>query len=469
MERNYSLFLEKIKYVLPEVEILEREEERLIYAHGACPLEYKWLLQGPYRYLPNAILIPRSTKEVSEIMKIANKFSIGIIPYGGGSGCVGGTIPDRQEVMIDTKKLRSFEINPVNCTAIGGAGLTGAEFENMLNEAGFTSGHYPQSFQSAVLGGMVATRAIGTFSTKYGKIDDMVNSLEVVLPNGQILQTHKAPKRSSGPELKELFLGSEGLYGIITKVEIKIYPVAESRYFEAYTFPTTLQGLEAIRQFIQKGITPPVIRLYDHIESIPKIRKHGFEEGYSFLVIGYEGLKRQVEWEKEVVYETSLANGGIAKGPEAGYDWFATRFNTKKIQDHHAMRGGTSDSIEVAAPWDCIGRVWQEMRKALEPISTEVEAHFSHVYHTGASVYVIFHVKTGGDDYDGEKKYLQCVRAAIESSLKNGGNVSHHHGIGQIKKDYLVDEHGDAGAELMKGIKEVLDPKYLLNKGVLGL
>ncbi len=469
MEAEYAAFLAQVKRVLPEVEILEREEERLIYAHGVCPVEYKWLLQGPYRALPSAILIPRTTEEVSGILRLATEFSVGIIPFGGGSGSVAGTVADHGQVMVDIKKLRRCEINPINCTVTAGAGLTGAELENILNEAGFTAGHYPQSYQSAVLGGMVATKAIGTFSTKYGKMDDIVNSLEVVLSDGKILQTHRAPKRSSGPELKELFLGSEGAYGIVTTVEMKVHPVAECRYFEAFTFPTTLEGLEAIRQFIQKGIKPAVIRLYDHVESVPKIRKYGFEEGYSFLVVGYEGLTEQVELEKTFVHRICAANSGVAKGPKAGDDWFTGRFSTKKIQDHHAIRGGTSDAIEVAAPWDCIGKVWKEMRRALEPLANEVECHFSHVYHTGASVYVIFHAVTGGDDFKGEERYLQCVRSAVEASLNNGGNISHHHGIGKLKACYLKREHGEAGVEVMKKIKDALDPKGLLNKGVLGL
>jgi alkyldihydroxyacetonephosphate synthase len=468
-KQNVKGFLRATKEKIPEIEILEQEEDRLIYAHAVCPIEYKWMLQGPYPHLPEAILLPRSTHDVSEILKLAHEFSVGLIPYGGGSGSVGGTIPDNGQIMIDVKRLRSFDCNTVNHTATGGAGLTGAEFEDMLNEQGFTTGHYPQSYQSAVLGGMAATSAIGTFSTKYGKMDDMVNSLEVVLPDGSIVQTHKAPKRSTGLELKSLFIGTEGVYGIITKVEMKIYPIPETRYLEAFTFPTTLQGLEAVRKFIQLGVTPPVIRLYDHEESKPKIAKFGFEKGYSFLVVGYEGLKDIVEIEKSVVHRICSEHGGSPKGPEAGFGWLATRLSTKKIQDHHALRGGTSDAMEVAAPWDSIGTVWQEMRNALEPISTEVEAHFSHVYHTGASVYVIFHVDTGGDDHEGEAKYMQCVRAAIEASVRNGGNVSHHHGIGTLKVDYLAAEHGDAGLKLMKDIKNVLDPQGLLNKGVLGL
>lgn len=468
-EQALDTFLQEITRTLPEVEIIDREEERLIYAHGCYPVEYKWILQGPYKYLPSLILVPGSTEEISRIMELSEKYEIGIIPYGGGSGIVGGSIPEKGEVMIDTKKLRDFEINPTNCTAFGGAGLTGAEFENLLNEAGFTSGHYPQSFQSAVLGGMVSTRAIGTFSTKYGKMDDMVNSLEVVLPNGHIVKTHRCPKASTGPELDQLFLGAEGVYGIVTKVEMKIYPIAEKRYFEAYTFPGTELAMEAIRRFVQHGVHPAVVRVYDEEEAIPKIEKYGFEKGHVFVVFGYEGLADMVDLEIKTVRRFCQEQQGTCQGPEPGDDWFATRFSTKKMLDHDAIKGGTADAIEVAAPWDCILRVWREMRRALEPLCSSVDCHFSHVYHTGASVYVIFHALTGGDDFDGEKRYRECLDTAIRTSLANGGNVSHHHGSGKAKADYLVYEHGKAGIEVMQKIKDALDPKGLVNKGVLGL
>ena len=468
-KENVKPFLDEIMKAMPEVTVLTKEEERLIYAHGCYPREYKWLLQGTYKYLPSAILMANCTQEVSKILELSQKYEVGIIPYGGGSGIVGGTIPEDGEVMIDTKRLRDFEINPINGTATGGAGLTGAEFENLLNNAGYTCGQYPQSFQSAVLGGMVSTRAIGTFSTKYGKMDDMVNSLEVVLPNGHVYQSHKCPKASTGPELDQLFLGAEGTYGVVTKVEMKIYPVAEKRYFEAYTFQRTEDALEAIRQFVQNHVHPAVVRLYDEEEAIPKLAEFHYEKDQVLLIVGYEGLARQVDLERELVNEYCVKNGGVNKGTEAGEAWFRTRFSTKKMLDYDATKGGTADAIEVAAPWDCIANVWREMRRALEPICTVVDCHFSHVYHTGASVYVIFHADTQGDDYDGEKRYLECLDTAIRTSLKYGGNISHHHGCGKAKAAYLADEHGEAGVEVMKKIKDALDPKGLLNKGVLGL
>jgi alkyldihydroxyacetonephosphate synthase len=467
-KENIRAFLQEVESELPSVEMLLQDEDLLVYAHGCYPVEYKWILQGRYRFLPSAVLLPASTAEVSGIVRLARKHGVQTIPYGGGSGIVGGSIPEDGEVMIDTKKLRDFSINAVNCTATGGAGLTGADFENMLNERGFTSGHYPQSFQSAALGGMASTRAIGTFSTKYGKMDDIVNSLEVVLPDGRILKTPPAPKRSTGPELKELFLGAEGVYGIVTSVEIKIHPVAEKRLFEAYTFKTTGQGLEAIRAFVQAGIRPAVVRLYDEVEAEHKVGHYGFEKGYALLIMGYEGLTQMVDLEEGFVRAACEGHGGLYKGEQAGKEWFESRFSTKKMLDFDAIRGGTADAIEVAAPWDRIHAVWYEMRKALKPLCTVVDCHFSHVYHTGASVYVIFHSETGGDDFEGERRYQECLRVAVETSLKYGGNVSHHHGVGKAKAAYLEGEHG-VGLDVMRSIKRALDPDRLMNRGVLGL
>ena len=469
MNERWKEFLEAVETNCPDTNIATQPEECLIYSHGCYPREYKWLLQGKYPYVTKAVLSPASEEEISTIVKLAGEMEIGIIPYGGGSGIVGGSIPYHGEIMIDVKRLTDFSINTVNGTARGGAGLTGAEFENFLNEHGYTCGQYPQSFQSACLGGMTATRAIGTFSTKYGKMDDMVTALNVVLPDGQIFHSHLAPKRSTGPELNQLFLGSEGVYGIITSVEMKIYPIAETRVFQAYTFPTTHDGLSAIRNFIHKGFRPAVVRLYDEVEAVPKIASYGYEKGFTLLILVFEGSKEMSELEARMTKEICLGNNGRYKGEKAAREWLATRFSTKKMLDYDAIRGGTADAIEVAAPWDCIEDVWREMRRALEPICTVVDCHFSHVYHNGASVYVIFHAKTGGDDKDGEQKYLECLDVAIRTNLKYGGNVSHHHGVGTAKAEYLKEEHGEAGMLVMKALKDAIDPKGIMNKGVLGL
>ncbi|MDR1966971.1 MAG: FAD-binding oxidoreductase [Synergistaceae bacterium] len=462
-------FFGRVRENCPQTEILTDEEDRLIYSHGCYPREYKWMLQGKYPHLAGGVLKPSCAGEISEIMRLANAHGVGIIPYGGGSGIVGGTIPQNGQVIVDTKRLTGFSVNAANLTARGGAGLSGAEFENLLNRRGYTSGHYPQSFQSACLGGMAATRAIGTFSTKYGKMDDMVTALDVVLPTGEILKTHEAPKRSTGPELVQLFLGSEGAYGIITSVEMRIHPIAESRIFKTYTFPTTEDGIGALRAIIHKGLRPAVVRLYDEVEASHKIAQYRFETGFALLILLFEGYEEANELESRIGSEICAAHLGREKSEDAAKDWFATRFSTKKMLDYDAIRGGTSDAIEVAAPWDRITTVWREMRRALEPLCEVVDCHFSHVYHSGASVYVIFHSKTGGDDKAGENRYLDCLKIACETSVRHGGNVSHHHGVGTAKAEFMKLEHGESGVEVMKKIKNALDPNGILNKGVLGL
>jgi len=469
MNDTLTHFFEEVRKSAPGTEVLAEKEDRLIFSHGCYPREYKWLLQGQYPYLTDAVLVPQNEAEVAVIVIAANRYNVGIIPYGGGSGIVGGTIPYKGQVIVDTKRLTEFSINHYNLTARSGAGLSGAEFENLLNSQGYTSGHYPQSFQSACMGGMVATRAIGTFSTKYGKMDDMVTALDVVMPTGEIVRTHNAPKRSSGPELMQIFLGSEGVYGIITSVEMKIYHLAEKRIFATYTFPTTEDGLNAVRSFIHKGLRLAVIRLYDEVEAKHKIAQYSFEKGFALLILVFEGFTEMTELEARQTQEICLANFGCYKGETASFEWHATRFSTKKMLDYDATKGATADAIEVAAPWDCIGNVWREIRKALAPLCEEIDCHFSHVYHSGASVYVIFHAKTGGDDLAGEQRYLECLRIACETSVKFGGNISHHHGIGTAKAEFMKLEHGENGVSVMQKIKNALDPKGIVNKGVLGI
>lgn len=190
---------------------------------------------------------------------------------------------------------------------------------------------------------------------------------------------------------------------------------------------------------------------------------------FTLLILVFEGEAEITELEARKAREIAESSFGRYKGKKAAKEWLETRFSTKKMLDFDAIRGGTADAIEVAAPWDCIENVWREMRKALGPYCDVVDCHFSHVYHNGASVYVIFHAKTDGDDKVGEERYLECLDIAIRTSLANGGNVSHHHGVGTAKARYLADEHGASGVHVMRSIKDALDPQGILNKGVLGL
>jgi alkyldihydroxyacetonephosphate synthase len=467
--QDLNRFIAQVRRELPGLEVLTTPEDLLLSAHGTYPVEYKWMRQGPYPRMPGAIVRPANAAEVSVVLRAASDARVPVIPVGGGSGIVGGTMAEDGQVLIDTRLMTSFSLEPDNCTVNGGCGLTCVELEERLTRRGFTGGHFPQSAHSATLGGMAATRAVGTFSTRYGKIDDMVTGLEVVLPGGRILRTHPAPKRSSGPELVQLFLGSEGTLGVITEVSMKVYPVPECRRFGTCVFPDTGSGLRAIRRFVQAGARPAVVRLYDEAESVEWLRKLGLAPGGSFLVLVLEGPEGLVRADEELTLEACRQEGGREHGPEGATLWFEGRFATRKMLEYHRSRGKTADAVEVAALWDRIEGVWREMRRALLPVCTEVDCHFSHFYHTGASVYVIFYADTGSDDAAAELRYRECLKLAIDASLAHGGNISHHHGIGRSKAAWMAAEHGTEGLEVLRGIKRSLDPHGIMNPGVLDL
>jgi alkyldihydroxyacetonephosphate synthase len=467
--QEFDRFMAQVRRELPGLQVLTAPEDLLLSAHGTYPVEYKWMRQGPYPRVPGAIVRPAHAAEVSVILRAASDARVPVIPVGGGSGIVGGTMAETGQVLIDTKLMTSFSLEPDNCTVAAGCGLTCAEMEERLGRSGFTGGQFPQSAHSATLGGMAATRAVGTFSTRYGKMDDMVTGLEVVLPGGTILRTHPAPKRSSGPELVELFLGSEGTLGVITEVSLKVYRVPESRVFRTCVFPDTGSGLRAIRRFVQDGARPAVVRLYDEAESVEWLKRLGLPQGGCYLVLVFEGPEGLVRAEEELTLQACRREGAREHGPEGATLWFEGRFATRKMLEYHRTRGRTADAVEVAAPWDRIETVWREMRAALLPVCIEVDCHFSHFYHTGASVYVIFYADTRSDDAAAERRYRECLKLALDASLAHGGNVSHHHGVGRSKAAWMAAEHGTGGLEALRAIKRSLDPHGIMNPGVLDL
>ncbi len=468
-ESNFNqMVFEDLQKVVGKDNISVKMIDRIAVSHGTAPIEYKWIKQGEYPYLPDCVLWPNTTEQVQEIMRIANRYKTVVIPYGGGSGIVGGSIPFNGGILLDTKKLTKMDVNDTNLTVTVQAGVNGQQFEDELNRLGYTMGHLPQSIRSATIGGWIGPNAIGTFSTKYGKIDDMVIALEVVLPTGELMYTRKSPKASCGPDLNQLFVGSEGAYGIITEATFRIWPIQESREFDVYTFPTTHNGLEAIRKIMRTGLYPAVVRLYDEDEGAEKIEKFHYEKEYAILFLGFDGSKELVALERKICKEICLAEEGIYKGNEAGWDWFENRISTQAMIRTSRKEGGTADAIEVSAPWDKLEDVWRNMRNALLPLAQIVHCHFSHIYHTGGSVYVIFYSETGKDDIAGERRYLDCVNTALEACIQAGGTISHHHGVGAIKSPWMKAEHNE-GYEVMKKIKKVLDPNNILNPPVLGL
>jgi len=372
---------------------------------------------------------------------------------------------------VDLKRLDNVHINDTNQTVTAGAGVIGWHLEETLDASGYTLGHFPQSMNSACLGGLIATASTGTFSGRYGRMEDMLVGMEAVLPNGSILTTPPIPRRSVGPNLNHLFIGSEGALGIITRATLQIWPKPETRRWAVYTFPDTHHGYEAVRQMVRGHESlPALVRLYDEAEAAGRIRHFGYPDGQALLILGFEGSREFTAWQEAAAGQVCLASQGVSRGEAAALHWHRYRFDTSAMLRCNQTPGGAADALEVSAPWDRLEKVWRAMRNVLEPLCYQVHCHFSHVYPAVGSVYVIFYAHAEQDTPQAAiQLYQRCLKTALEVCLSEGGSLSHHHGIGRAKHLWMEAEHTPVGFELLRSLKQVLDPQHLVNPGVLGL
>jgi len=444
--------------------------ERIAYIRGVWPVELKRVQMGDWSALPAIVVRPASTQEIVQVMQVARELNQPIVPYGGGSGIVGGTSLSNA-MIVDLKRLDAVQVNDTNLTVTAGAGVINSHLEEMLDANGYTLGHFPQSMNSACLGGLIATASTGTFSGRYGRMEDMLVGLEAVLPNATVLTTPPIPRRSVGPNLNHLFIGSEGALGIITQATLQIWPRPETRRWAVYTFPDTHHGLEAIRLMVRGHESrPALVRLYDEAEAANRIHHFGYPTGQALLILGFEGSPEFVAWQASTADRVCLANRGVSRGEAAALHWYRGRFDTSAMLRCNQTPGGAADALEVSAPWDRLEKVWSAMRQALEPLCIRVHCHFSHIYPAGGSVYVIFYAHAGEDTPQAAiQLYQRCLKAALEACLSEGGSLSHHHGVGRAKHLWMEAEHNPVGFELLRTLKQALDPQRLLNPGVLGL
>lgn len=462
-------WMEAIRAVVGAENVTDHLAQRRFYTRGVYPVEFKKQVQGDWSNLPAAVAYPGSASEVAALFHLAKENHFKLVPFGGGSGIVGGAaLPGA--VILDLKRFDAVTVDPKNRTVTVGAGVNNRLLEEQLNLLGWTCGHFPQSMNSACYGGLIATASIGTFSGRYGKMDDMVVALEVVLPNGQVLQTKSIPRRSTGPNLNAMFIGAEGAFGIITQATLKIWPVPEGRIWATYTFPHTHDGLEAVQRLLGSEAQPALVRLYDEDEAAGRVSRFGFPQGSALLLLCFEGSQGFIEWQAREAGQIIASCGGAFHGDEAALHWYHRRYDTSGMLRYNQMPGGAADAIEVSAPWDRLEIVWREMRRALEPLCEHVHCHFSHVYQTCGSVYVIFYTRSSEDiPAAGIKIYEHCLKTALDACLAAGGSISHHHGVGRAKAAWMEQEHGPAGLRLLVDLKYTLDPDGILNPGVLGL
>ena len=416
---------------------------------------------------PLAVVEPESTAEVADVLRACRAARVPVVPYGGGSGVCGGVRTDGREVVLSTRRLEGLvELDVRDATARFRAGTNGLAAEQRVQQDGFTIGHWPQSIELACVGGLVATRSAGQYSTGYGNIEDMLLALEVVLPDGSVVRTRSTPRASAGPDLRQLFLGSEGTLGVITEAAFSLRPLPEASRGQAFHFPDLSAGLEAIRRCVQTGWTPPVVRLYDAIESGRQFAEWGGEER-AFLLLLHEGPAARVELELREVAALCEAAGGVAAGGAAVDDWLERRNHVPGFRTF-LEKGIVVDTIEVAATWSRIEALYEQTVASLNQVDgiLTASAHSSHSYRSGTNLYFTFAARPE-DPTRLAETYRECWRRTMETTLACGGGIAHHHGIGRVRRDFLAAELGEGGVGLLRSVKRALDPAGLFNPGVL--
>ncbi len=416
---------------------------------------------------PAAVVRPESAAEVATVLRLCRDARVPVIPFGGGSGVCGGVEARPDAVVLSTRGLEGLvSLDSRDLSATFRAGTMGGEAEKRVAREGLTIGHWPQSVDLSTVGGWVATRAAGQFSTSYGSIEDLVLALEVVLPDGKILRTAETPRAAAGPDLRQIFMGSEGTLGVVTEVTFSLRPQPEARRLAAFHFGSLEDGLEAIRRFMRVGWRPPVVRLYDERESRRQFSAE-CPEGRCLLLLVHEGPSPAVAAEAAGVASLCSAVHGEAADPKAVEHWLEHRNQVPSFRELNE-RGLVVDTIEVAATWARVMPLYHAVVGSLRemPEVALASAHSSHSYRSGTNLYFTFAARVD-DRARMPEIYRECWRRTMDATVAAGGGIAHHHGIGRVRRAHLRGELGDAGVSLLRGLKRSLDPDDLLNPGVL--
>jgi alkyldihydroxyacetonephosphate synthase len=425
------------------------------------------LLQTKVGAVPRALVVarPQSTAEVAALLAFADRTRTPVVPFGLGSGVCGAVLAAGNEIVLDLGRLdRILEINDESLFVRVQPGMRGSDFEAALAAKGYTMGHWPQSIAISTVGGWCATRASGQLSTLYGNIEQMLLGCEVALPGGRVMRLEPVPRSATGPDLKHLFLGSEGTLGVFTELTFRIHPAAEKSVGRAYSMPSLRAGLEALRLVLRAGWTPAVTRLYDSTEAGRNFAITA--DGNPVLLVMSEGAAARVDTEMAAVRAILESQGGIDRGEEPVKSWMEHRNHVPSFEKLLGQ-GLVADTIEVAIGWDRIGDLFETVnaRGAQIPGVFAMSGHVSHCYTQGANIYFTF-VAAESDPAKATDIYDAAWRTTIETTIELGGTIAHHHGIGRVRKEWLRRELGE-GVELLASLKRAFDPHGILNPGAL--
>ena len=414
---------------------------------------------------PAAVLWPASAADVATALGWASAEGVAVVASGGRSGVSGGTVTGGGELLIDMRALdQVLDLDQLSGIVHVQAGALGTDLEAWLNDHGHTLGHFPQSVGLSTVGGWIAARSAGQLSSGYGAIEDFLVALTAALPDGTLATSLLAPRTAAGPQLYQLFLGSEGTLGVVTDAWLRVRPQPEAREMASLAFASFSDGLAAARRMAQAGALPDAIRIYDDSDTGIVFRAlDPAPAGVTGLMVveGDGGLvaprmRRALELAQAATPDQDLAAHWWEHRNDAVHTYKEV-LSGKLLGDDVA-----ADTIEVAAIWSRVEALYAAVGAALAKTSELVGCHCSHVYETGCALYFTFLVRAE----DREGALLQTWASALDAAVDAGGTISHHHGVGQLKAPWLAREL-DGFAPYLARVQRVFDPAGVMNPKTL--
>lgn len=432
--------------------------------------------------VPTAIVLPESADDVAKILTFCNEHLINVIARSGKTATEGGLENWKENALVvDSARLNKIiKIDSYNMEATVQAGVCLQTLEDEVRKLGLTTGHSPQSKPVAQYGGLVATRSIGQFSTLYGGIEDMVIGLECVFPNGHISRIKNVPRRAGGPDIRHIAIGNEGTLCFITEVTVKLfnyYP--ENNRFIGHLIKDVATGIKVLRDVMAAGYRPSVARVYSE-EDAAQHFSH-FYENKCVLIFMVEGPKRIVDATFDGINEIIATHeAGLVKPVESKLieDWFnhlnwsQARID-KEIQDMVNESKHDGFTTEISASWEMIPKIYDSVihrvrtEFARSADLTMLGGHSSHSYINGTNMYFVYNYNINCEPKDEMSTYHHPIqRIIVEETLKYGGSMCHHHGIGKYRNEWTKDEHGSA-YYMLESLKNTFDPKGIMNFGCI--
>ncbi|HIB9002036.1 FAD-binding oxidoreductase [Raoultella ornithinolytica] len=463
---DVSHLITDLKSILPESQVLSDRETLQASSHDTWPLSTKLRRLGCHDYQADVVVKVTDEKQIQQVLALATANDTPVTPRALASSVTGQPLPTRGGIVLDvTGMTQHREINITNLTVEVSAGYNGGQLEDELQQMGWTLGHSPQSLYQSTVGGWLSTLATGQFSSYYGGIEELVTAYTVILATGEKLRLKASPRAAMGPDLRQLFIGAEGTLGIVTSVQLKIFPLPQTRLYDSLELPSIDAGLEIMREQAMAGLRPFLLRLYDTNEARHAMQNPLQDKPVMFL--GTQGVDAVAHAEMDAFMAIVHRHGGKSIGSEGVLKWMERRFDFSTVEKLLDSHGGFAETIEIAHTWDGISGLYHALHEMLTPLADEVLSHFSHVYPQGTSMYMIL-LGRESSDREAVEKLRTIWQETMRVCLEHHAELSHHHGGGLIRSPYARESLGSAHL-LLRRVKQALDPNGTLNPGKLGL